>query len=125
LAKEILLFQYIDDLFQNSVFPNFGKEWPPDLDVFKVEIPATATQQTSWTLTHQDRISYYTPQIISKDDKINSTLQITQSVAKERFRTTGSDAHALALGKVSTTPISLDHTSRVSFPLLHEILLTG
>jgi 5'-nucleotidase len=97
-------------------------KWPDDVDVFKIEIPAVATDQSSWMLTVQDRISYYTPQLSSRGASVNSKIQISSVVAKGQYIKTGSDAHALALGKVSITPLSLDQSSRTSFPELQKML---
>ena len=99
-----------------------GKKWPDDVDIFKVEIPSSATIESSWEVTFQDKISYYSPQIKLLKSKNESYIQVAHAPAKGSYSKEGSDAHALANGKISITPLSLDFTSRVKFSKLQGML---
>jgi 5'-nucleotidase len=92
--------------------------WPADVDVLKVEIPATASIESSWEITCQDKISYYSPQIKMLKNRGYSYIQVAHVPAKGSFFKKGSDAHALAKGIISITPLSLDFTSRLNFSRL-------
>ncbi len=91
-----------------------GKTLPPDVDVLKIDIPASATPETGWIVTRQDKMSYYTPAMPKRSQLFGTKGRITHAVAKGEFSQEGSDTHALAKGIVSLTPLSLDLTSRVS-----------
>lgn len=95
---------------------------PPDVDVLKVDVPKTATSATPWTITRQDRISYYTPLRPARPDPFAGPGPIVMNVAKGCYGAEGTDAWALAHGIVSVTPLSLDLTSRITFDALAAIL---
>jgi 5'-nucleotidase len=96
--------------------------WPRDVDVLKIDIPASATPQTGWRVTRQDRLSYYTPQAPARSDPFTGTGHLPDIVAKGLFNLEGSDAQAIAQGLVSVTPLSLDLTSRVDLRELNSLL---
>jgi len=98
------------------------KKWPVDVDVFKVEIPASASVKSPWEVTFQDKISYYSPQIKLVKNRSSTCIQVAHVPAKGNFSKKGSDAHALAKGKISITPLSLDFSSRVKFSRLQKML---
>ena len=99
-----------------------GIEWPADIDIFKIEIPASANNQSAWSLTFLDRFSYYSSKINLMDAKNNSRIQVTHTASKGKFSKIGSDAHALAQGIISITPLSLDQTSRANFSKMQNML---
>jgi len=98
------------------------KKWPFDVDVFKVEIPSSATIESPWEVTSQDKISYYSTEIKILKDHNTSRIQVAHVPGKGNFTKKGSDAHALANGRISITPLSLDFTSRVRFSKLQGML---
>jgi 5'-nucleotidase len=99
-----------------------GGPLPADVDVLKVDVPSAATAATHWTITRQDRFSYYTPLRPTRADPFAGPGPITMRVGKGRYGAEGTDAWALAQGIVSVTPLSLDLTSRVPFGALAAFL---
>lgn len=93
--------------------PLAGGKLPPDVDVLKIDVPRSATTATPWTITRQDRMSYYTPLRPARADPLAGPGPIVMHVAKGCYSAEGTDAWALAHGLVSVTPLSLDLTSRV------------
>jgi 5'-nucleotidase len=93
----------------------------PDVDVLKIEVPASATSDTEWRVTRLDRIPYYIP-VPPKRNKLEDTGRVGYRMDMERELGDGStDTDALLAGLVSVTPISLDMTSRVDPAKLHRI----
>jgi 5'-nucleotidase len=95
---------------------------PPDVDVLKLEVPAFATPETEWVVAPQDKISYYMPSMEKREDLFSGTARLHHTPSKGQYTFEGSDAHALAQGLVSVTPLSYDLTSRVGMENLFEIL---
>jgi 5'-nucleotidase len=91
-----------------------SRRLPPDVDVLKIEIPAAATPESEWTVTRQDKIVYYRPTLPGSLDNPDGEVHFVYRVAKGEYSGMGTDAHALAQGLISVTPLSLDLTSRVS-----------
>jgi len=98
-----------------------GNSFPPDVDVLKIEIPASATPETDWVVTTQDKLSYYTPVMPKRGQLFGEQGRITHIVAKGEFSREGTDAHAMAKGIVSVTPLSLDLTSRTSLDKVRRL----
>jgi 5'-nucleotidase len=86
---------------------------PPDVDVLKVEVPASATLHTPWRVTRQSRQRYYLPLKPQRADfsnpaRMDYDREIVPGVELD------SDVAALNVDKVvSVTPLSLDLTSRI------------
>ncbi len=99
---------------------------PFDVDVLKIDVPDSASEQTPWRLTRQAMVSYYTsvmpnPSLKSKVSDARLTLNATQSSLDPE-----SDIHAFARRReVSVTPLSLDMTSRTDFEEMHRFLDGG
>jgi 5'-nucleotidase len=94
---------------------------PSDVDVLKLEIPADATSDTEIRVTRQDKIPYYSPLV--KMNRIgDQPAQLEHLPQKGGYFAEGTDAHALAEGLVSITPLSLDLTSRVEIKQLEALL---
>ena len=93
---------------------SLGRAWPADVDVLKIEIPATATRETGWRVTRQDRFAYYQPTLPAVDLDFSLPSRMVHRPAKGQFSREGTDTFALAQGLVSVTPLSLDLTSRVT-----------
>lgn len=96
---------------------------PSDVHVLKVEIPAQATPDTPWRITHLSPIRYYTPvppnrQVDNNEGKIGYRIADNWRTAPQ-----GSDIHAVHIQNViSVTPLSLDLTSRVNLDELEKKL---
>ena len=91
-----------------------GPAWPPDVDVLKIEIPSTATADTGWRVTRQDRLAYYQPVLLHPETEFDQPKPFAYPKAQGKFIQEDTDAFALAHGLVSVTPLSIDLTSRVA-----------
>lgn len=98
------------------------KRMPFDVDVIKIEVPANANASTKTVVTRQDRFTYYTTAFDLRDDPYQGVTQLRSNPSKGGYSAPGTDAHALAQGWVSITPLSLDLTSRVELSELQRIL---
>lgn len=85
---------------------------PHGVDFLKIDVPAGATPATPWRLTRQDRFAYYRPTMPPREDKFAGPGTFEHIAQHGRYAAEGTDAHALAEGIVSVTPMSLDMTSR-------------
>lgn len=90
-----------------------GKELPHDVDLLKIEVPVSATTETPWVVTRQDKFAYYQPVIQERADRFKGPGYFDHFPQKGKFSAEGTDAHAQAQGLVSVTPMSLDLTARV------------
>ncbi len=90
------------------------KGLPKDVDVLKIEIPTSATPDTPWIVTHQDRLAYYMPYIVDRKDPYQEPGVMDHIPQKGIYTSENSDAYAQAHGLVSVTPLSMDLTSRTS-----------
>jgi len=99
------------------------KQFPPDVDLLKVEVPSQATRQTPWQLTRLSRSAYFTPTVperTSWEQDGSVGFEVRSSFGGEPE---GSDVHALRVKKaVSVTPLSLDLTSRADFGSLEGLI---
>jgi 5'-nucleotidase len=99
---------------------------PDDVDLLKVEVPASATFETPWRITRLAHHRYYIPHVErsgSWDDQGRISARV---IVRPEEVSRDSDVYAVRYDKVvSVTPISLDLTSRVSLNNLEEILKKG
>jgi len=95
---------------------------PADVDLLKVEVPVTATPDTAWVVTRQDRLNYYYPRPAVRSDLATEDGIFLPNVAKGRYTDNDTDAYALAYGLVAVTPLSIDLTSRTSMDNLAVLL---
>lgn len=98
---------------------------PFDVDVLKLEIPASATKETEWVITRQDRISYYLPYLKKRDSLYDGPAKFSHEPQKGKYTGKDTDAYAVAQGLVAVTPLSIDLTSRVDLSQLAKILDTS
>ena len=98
------------------------KQMPFDVDVLKVDVPASATVETPWILTRQSRQRYF--EAISTTDPVNGKKHFSYRVLLEEEKIEkNSDLRTVLIDeKVSVTPLSLDLTSRVNFDDLRRLL---
>jgi 5'-nucleotidase len=97
---------------------------PFDVDMLKVEVPAAATPGTAWVVTRQDRLSYYLP-LVQRGSGAGSPARFDYRIRKGEFTSEDTDAFAMARGRVSVTPLSLDLTSRVAIDAVARLLGQG
>ncbi len=99
-----------------------GKTLPGDIDVLKIEVPASATLDTAWMVTRQDKMDYYETIVNPRANLFDGPGYFSYSPRKGEFTVEGTDSYALAQGVVSVTPVSLDLTSRVNMNDLSQWL---
>jgi 5'-nucleotidase len=86
---------------------------PADVDLLKLEIPASATPDTPLMFTRQDRLVYYDLTIPRQNDPFDGPVTFSHRMRKGEYTGTDTDAYAIAQGAVSVTPLSIDLTARV------------
>ncbi len=91
-----------------------GTSLPFDVDLLKLEIPASASTNTRWVIARQDKLSYYMPYMDERPDLFSGPATLKHRPSKGKYLQKDTDTYALAQGWVSITPLSLDLTSRVS-----------
>jgi 5'-nucleotidase len=94
-----------------------------DVDLLKVEVPATATSETPWQVARLSRDKYYIPVTPRR-----SRWDVPGSIRYEIVNDLGnfkqdSDTYVLRVErKVAVTPLSIDLTSRVDLGLFEQHL---
>lgn len=104
----------------------FARRWlaaelPPDVDVLKIDVPADATPETPWRVTHLERQPYFrplAPNRVELGDEGSIGYELRPPEEMDRY----SDAGAVLDGAVSVTPLSLDMTSRIAPDRLADLL---
>jgi 5'-nucleotidase len=92
------------------------KQFPPGVDLFKVDVPCDATRETPWQMTRLARQQYYIP--VAPD---RASWEQPGSVDYRESAELGeehqdSDVYVLRVKRqVSLTPLTLDLTARVDF----------
>lgn len=99
---------------------------PFDVDVLKIDVPADATNETSWRITRQSRQSYYRlfrPNGAQADAKSGWVHLDYDVIIDWDALEPDSDIAAFARDRViSVTPLSHDLTSRVDPQALQQLL---
>ena len=97
---------------------------PEGVDLFKLEVPASATPQTAWRFTRLAHHRYFTP-VVKRSGGWDTSGYIDYRIDPPGPVAPDSDLHALVIDKVvSVTPLTLDMTARVDLKDLEE-RLTG
>lgn len=94
-----------------------------DVDVVKIEVPATATPETPWQITRLSRVKYYVP-VRPDRQSYDEPSRIGYEIAEdhEAFEH-DSDTYVLrVMRQVSVTPLSIDLTSRVDLRSFEKAL---
>jgi 5'-nucleotidase len=94
----------------------------PDVDIWKVEVPAGATPETPWHVTRVSRQRYYQP---TKPERaaLNGAGRLGYSRNILPGLEVDSDVEVVINKKeVSLTPMSLDLTSRIDLGVWEESL---
>ena len=102
------------------------KHFPKDVDVLKVDIPASATKQTPWQVTRIARQRYYVPILHPRKSWAEPGVvdYVEDAELDDKYR--GSDVYVLRVRReVAVTPLSLDLTSRVDLEELDRLLRNG
>ena len=102
------------------------KQFPVDMDLLKIDIPASATPQTDWQVTRLAHQRYFVPVASTRkswEERGPVAYKEEAILDKERE---DSDVYVLRVKRlVSVTPLSLDFTARVDFGELDRLLRTG
>ncbi|MEN4011687.1 MAG: 5'/3'-nucleotidase SurE [Bellilinea sp.] len=94
-----------------------------DVDLLKVEVPASATPETPWRAARLSRHRYFNP-ITRRKDGLESPVELdfTIELDQQQFEP-DSDVYVLRFEKqVAVTPISLDMTSRLALGAFEQSL---
>jgi len=102
------------------------KQFPADMDLLKIDVPASATPQTDWQVTRLAHQRYFVPVAPTRkswEERGPVAYKEEAILDKERE---DSDVYVLRVKRiVSVTPLSLDFTARVDFGELDRLLRTG
>ncbi len=91
------------------------KSMPPDVNLLNVNVPATATPETPWRMTHLSRYTYFEPYAKPAEDGKPAHVSARIKVHEEEMNDPTCDVTAFKRDQVvSVTPLSLDLTSRVN-----------
>jgi 5'-nucleotidase len=96
---------------------------PDDLDVLKVDVPASATRSTAWRVTRLSRARYFVPvkpqrERLEDQAGVGYRLNVDDTALEP-----DSDVYALRVDRVvAVTPLSLDLTSRVALGGIERLL---
>jgi 5'-nucleotidase len=102
------------------------KQFPPDVNLLKVDVPANATRETPWQVTRLAHQAYYERFPRHRDSWEEPGVIDYVMNAELGDAHQGSDVYVLrAQQQVSVTPISLDLTSRVDLGELDRLLRSG
>lgn len=94
---------------------------PPDVDVLKIDVPASATSESRWRITRLEKRPYYIP-LPPVRKRLEDEGRIGYTMVYDHASDINTDAGALVHGFVAVTPLSLDMTSRVDFAELARML---
>jgi 5'-nucleotidase len=99
------------------------RNFPPDVDVLKVEVPCDVGPDTPWTLTRLSRLRYFEPLRPERQNWETPGRIGYRMLDSYAHEVPGTDVYALRVQRlVSVTPLSLDLTSRVDLAQLGEWL---
>ena len=99
------------------------KQFPSDVDLWKVDVPCDATPQTPWQVTRLARQRYYIPVAPKRSSWEKRGPVDYQEAAILDSEREDSDVYVLRVKRmVSLTPLSLDFTARVDFGELDRLL---
>ena len=98
------------------------KKLPADVDLLKVDVPSSATPETPWQITRLAPQHYFQP-TPAKRLSWDEPGRMSYEFKPDLTCAADTDVHVLLIKRhVSVTPLSLDNTSRVSFPDLDNLL---
>ena len=98
-------------------------QFPPDVDVLKLEVPADASLDTDWEMTRLATLRYYESLPAKRESWSQpGPLDYRQAADLHAFARDSDVYVTRVLKKVAVTPLSLDLTSRVSLETLENLL---
>lgn len=94
---------------------------PADVDLLKLDVPASATLETPWRITRLGNHRYFIPYVDRKGGLEELSVIAAQPHVKIEEVAADSDIRAVVFdGVVSVTPLSLDMTSRFTLAILER-----
>jgi 5'-nucleotidase len=107
----------------------FARRWleierPREVDVLKIDIPASATPETPWQMARLERAPYFVP-LPPLRRNLGDVGRIGYTINREAMLDEDSDAAVVRRGLVAVTPLVLDITSRVAPDMLTTLLNGG
>jgi len=100
-----------------------ANQFPPDVDVLKVDVPCDATPDTTWAVTRMSRQRYYEPSAPDRRSWDAPGRVGYRQVCHPDLDSPDSDVYALCVKRtISVTPLSLDLTSRVDLDAFERLL---
>jgi 5'-nucleotidase len=102
------------------------KKFPPEVDLFKVDVPCNATLQTPWQVTRLARQRYYIAVAPKRSSWEERGPVDYEEAAVLDSEAEDSDVYVLRVKRqVSLTPLSLDMTARVDFGQMDRLMRFG
>lgn len=99
------------------------KQFPEDVQLLKVEVPADATSDTPWEIARLARQRYYDPVKPERDSWDVATTVGYREAARLENEPTDTDVYVMRKKRhVAVTPLSLDLTSRVDLSALEKFM---
>ena len=107
----------------------FAQRWltaerPTGIDVLKIDIPASATPDTPWRLTHLERNRYFIP-FPPLRRRLEDEGRVGYGINAKATLDENSDVAVVRAGLVSVTPLTIDLTARVAPDALRRVLEDG
>ncbi len=100
-----------------------GKQFPPDVDLLKIDVPQSATPQTEWKLTRLSHRRYFIPTIEQAGSETQQGVIGSRYDVKPGDEPSDTDIQTLFIQhKVAVTPLTLDMTARVDLAELEKKL---
>ena len=104
----------------------FARRWleierPREVDVLKIDIPASATPDTPWQMARLERAQYFVP-LPPLRRNLGDVGRIGYTINREVMLDENSDAAVVKRGLVAVTPLVLDITSRIAPDTLKALL---
>jgi 5'-nucleotidase len=99
------------------------KQFPPEVDLLKVDVPSNATPQTPWQVTRIAHQRYYIPIAPKRKSWEERGVVDYEEAGILDSERQDSDVYVLRVKRlVSLTPLSLDLTARVDFDELNRLI---
>jgi len=98
------------------------KQFPEDVHVLNVVVPADATPETKWKVTPLSNFRYFRP-YIEREGAFEEKGRIRSRKLETEEITPGNDIHTVRVEKtVSVTPLSINLTSRIDLAQFEDLL---
>jgi 5'-nucleotidase len=124
--SEELSFQVAAEFTHRFAAMLLQMQFPPDVDVLKVDIPSDAAVDTPWRLTRVSRQRYYEPIAPERPSWAEPGLLSYREAGQLDAEPEDTDVYALRkLRIVSVSPLSLDLSSRVNLAELDKSMREG